>query len=215
MNADKGQSVDDRSKGLNETLNKYLTSAPKFEGDIHRGMVVEKSDLGKVLQQYKPGNTINSETKQSWTKDAGSVDSRLTQVARDKEDPVKVFLHYPDSKAAVDVSAHSSFPEEQEAVMPKGASYRVKAVSQQGGEVHITMENGSGVTAAEARLTLARSKRSAAPKPARLQFQASGNNTCDDCWALDGKVFDEDDPDLPDLPLHPHCECELVSYRGR
>lgn len=32
-------------------------------------------------------------------------------------------------------------------------------------------------------------------------------NTCEDCQNLDGQVFDIDDPDKPQIPLHPLCRC--------
>ena len=34
------------------------------------------------------------------------------------------------------------------------------------------------------------------------------DNTCDECAALDGKVFDIDD--APDLLIHPNCRCALI-----
>ena len=37
-----------------------------------------------------------------------------------------------------------------------------------------------------------------------------GPNCCSACLALDGKVFQADDPDLPELPIHPNCRCKLV-----
>jgi hypothetical protein len=43
---------------------------------------------------------------------------------------------------------------------------------------------------------------------------ASGSNKCETCSDLDGKVFAADSDDLPELPLHPNCECELVEYSG-
>lgn len=39
-----------------------------------------------------------------------------------------------------------------------------------------------------------------------------GENNCDDCLALDGKVFPKDE--LPDYPLHPRCVCNLTLYFG-
>ena len=38
-----------------------------------------------------------------------------------------------------------------------------------------------------------------------------GRNTCQECIRHDGKVFDIDDPELPQLPVHPHCRCKYVS----
>lgn len=48
----------------------------------------------------------------------------------------------------------------------------------------------------------------------RLQFVTHSHNICPTCDELDGSVWDADDPDLPSLPLHPNCECELVAYSG-
>ena len=39
----------------------------------------------------------------------------------------------------------------------------------------------------------------------------NGKNTCRECAENDGKTFDIDDPDLPQLPIHPHCRCKYVS----
>ena len=37
-----------------------------------------------------------------------------------------------------------------------------------------------------------------------------GPHCCSACLAHDGKVFQADDPDLPELPIHPNCRCKLV-----
>ena len=39
----------------------------------------------------------------------------------------------------------------------------------------------------------------------------SGTHTCAECSDNDGKLFHIDDPDLPQLPLHPNCRCKYVS----
>lgn len=51
-------------------------------------------------------------------------------------------------------------------------------------------------------------KNTAAKARPRMQFVASGDNTCDECASYDGKVYDKDDPDAPELPIHPNCDCE-------
>ena len=32
-------------------------------------------------------------------------------------------------------------------------------------------------------------------------------NCCERCRRFDGKIFRDDDPAKPELPLHPHCRC--------
>ena len=44
-----------------------------------------------------------------------------------------------------------------------------------------------------------------------LYVADSGENTCQDCLDNDGRIFDIDDPELPQLPIHPHCRCKYVS----
>ena len=49
-------------------------------------------------------------------------------------------------------------------------------------------------------------------KTKRVLYVAdSGKNTCRECSDNDGKIFDIDDPGLPQLPIHPHCRCKYVS----
>ena len=50
----------------------------------------------------------------------------------------------------------------------------------------------------------------------QLRFVSErGPNCCSACLALDGKVFQADDPDLPELPIHPNCRCKLVEQDSR
>lgn len=53
------------------------------------------------------------------------------------------------------------------------------------------------------------------PTVRRLIYVTSGSASCDVCSELDGTVWNEDDANLPDLPLHPNCECELQDYDGK
>jgi SPP1 gp7 family putative phage head morphogenesis protein len=41
---------------------------------------------------------------------------------------------------------------------------------------------------------------------------SSSERVCDDCEELDGKIFAKDD--LPQYPLHPHCQCILDLFYG-
>ena len=44
-----------------------------------------------------------------------------------------------------------------------------------------------------------------------LYVADNGDNTCQDCLDNDGRIFDINDPELPQLPIHPHCRCKYVS----
>jgi len=42
-----------------------------------------------------------------------------------------------------------------------------------------------------------------------VRFVSSkGTNCCPKCLQYHGKIFKEDDPDKPTLPIHPHCQCK-------
>ena len=48
--------------------------------------------------------------------------------------------------------------------------------------------------------------------PGKVLYVAdNGKNTCRECLENDGEIFDIDDPDLPQLPIHPNCRCKYVS----
>lgn len=47
-----------------------------------------------------------------------------------------------------------------------------------------------------------------------LYVADNGPNTCQKCSVNDGKIFDINDPGLPQLPVHPHCRCKYVSVTG-
>ena len=39
----------------------------------------------------------------------------------------------------------------------------------------------------------------------------NGRHTCRACSENDGRIFDIDDPQIPQLPIHPHCRCKYVT----
>lgn len=128
IEADRGGEVPAEIKEKNEKLNDYLDRAPKYEGTLYRGIAVEKGEVKDILDKYKEGAKFDLDAKQSWTKEESVAHNRIKEVARHREEPVKITFEYPGSKAGVDVSSHSNFEEEKEVIVPKGAKYKVKDV---------------------------------------------------------------------------------------
>jgi ADP-ribosyltransferase exoenzyme len=138
---DRGAGVSPENKEMNDKLNSYLDKSPKFEGDIHRGISVEKGDAQSVLDKYKPGASVELDAKQSWTTDPKNVKDRLTSIANGQKNPVPIVFQYPKSKVGVDISKQSRFEEEKEVLVPKGTKYKVKSVDKHEGGYKITFEH--------------------------------------------------------------------------
>lgn len=54
--------------------------------------------------------------------------------------------------------------------------------------------------------------------PSKVIYISENNsNTCEECLRYNGKVFDINATDLPQLPIHPNCRCKYVAddSRGR
>ncbi len=48
--------------------------------------------------------------------------------------------------------------------------------------------------------------------PSQVIYQAESNSkTCEECLAHDGRKFDLDAEDLPQLPIHPNCRCKYIA----
>lgn len=46
------------------------------------------------------------------------------------------------------------------------------------------------------------------------KFKAENDEKCCPvCKEFDGAVFRDDDPDFPELPLHPNCRCVLTQVK--
>lgn len=49
-----------------------------------------------------------------------------------------------------------------------------------------------------------------------LEFTAEADHKCCPvCKEFDGMIFRDDDPNLPQLPLHPNCRCTLLLTNRR
>ena len=47
------------------------------------------------------------------------------------------------------------------------------------------------------------------PKYWRFVAERDGN-CCEKCKRFDGKVFSDEDPAKPELPIHPNCRCKFI-----
>ena len=101
-------------------IESFLKRAPKFKGEVYRGINVPQADLDQLLAQFKKGESTLA--MESWTSTEG--------IAFDLGKQQQVLLR-TQNKRGVDVGLLSEHPEEAEVLMPQGVGYRLKGVTKE------------------------------------------------------------------------------------
>ena len=99
----------------------YLKRAPKYKGEVRRGMNVPQSAVDEMIAQYSKGE--GTLAMESWT--FSDVMQEFT-VGMDQQVVLKAA-----NKRGVDVSRLSAHPLEDEVLMPAGARYKLKGVEKE------------------------------------------------------------------------------------
>lgn len=100
-----------------ENVNKYLRSAPVFEGSIHRGMRFGSTEARNAfLKSVTENGGLELEAMSSFSSSKGQ--------ARNFADKNGVVMKVRN-KSGVSVKAFSNYPTEDEVLCPKGAKYKV------------------------------------------------------------------------------------------
>lgn len=101
-------------------IESFLKRAPKFKGEVYRGINVPQADLDQLLAQFKKGESTLA--MESWTSTEG--------IAFDLGKQQQVLLR-TQNKRGVDVGLLSEHPEEAEVLMPQGVGYKLKGVTKE------------------------------------------------------------------------------------
>lgn len=136
---------------LNDRVNEYLKKAPKFDGEIYRGLAIDNDKIESFLESFAEGNTVEMPTKASFSKDGDQAYARIFDFDADSGIS-PVLLRVPKSKSGVDITRISSTPSEKEVLVPKGTKYKVASVKKEGPNIVIDLEEVDPIKNAVSRL---------------------------------------------------------------
>lgn len=113
-------------KALNERLDDFLHSQPKYSGEIYRGIQVDNPIV------FTPGQVIDQMGAASWTTDKSMAD-RFTTPLYHGQAQRNAYVFVTRNKSGVDVDSMTLFGEGQkvhqsEVLVPSGVEYRVDKV---------------------------------------------------------------------------------------
>lgn len=97
----------------------YLAKAPKYKGDVYRGVNMSTEDLNATLEALQEGKS--AQALESWSKDSSVADE--FKIGGQNQVVFKLA-----NKKGVDISKVSRFSNENEVLQPTNVRYRVKSV---------------------------------------------------------------------------------------
>ena len=127
--------LDLRGEQVNTTkeINDFLDKAPKYQGEIYRGMVIPDSDLNDFLSSMEKGVSITAMSSHSKSKDVAMSFTRTLDKTQ-----AKVLITVKKNRSGVDIESFSTKPEEEEVLVPSGSAFRSTNIKQSKGSDGIT-----------------------------------------------------------------------------
>ena len=116
-----------------EDFQNALEKAPRFEGTVWRGIRVTHPE--KLIQQIKASDVVTMEQTSS-----ASVKQGIAEEFASKEGISKGFLFKFESKSGVPVWEVSSFPHEQEVIIPKGSKFKFLSLTENKDSYEVHLE---------------------------------------------------------------------------
>lgn len=137
----------DRSKGTADpnvaAVYKYIQKAPKFQGEIYRGLnFSSQENLESFLNFVGNNKGIKLDAMSSFSSSKNTAQNFASGQTGTSNNPGNygVVLHVKANKSGVSIKKFSSLPEENEVLAPKGASYRAVSAGkprQEGGKTYV------------------------------------------------------------------------------
>jgi phage gp29-like protein len=97
----------------------FLKSAPKVEGEVYRGEFMRQSDLARIINKGQFEMRGPTSTSRAFAQSLNFAGLSL------KEPKGAHVVFSVKSKSGVDISQHSSIPQEREVLMPHGTKFKI------------------------------------------------------------------------------------------
>lgn len=109
-----------------KAINRYIEKAPKYEGEIYRGLNLKtQDDLDNFLRSTTKGSSVTLDAMSSFSSDR----SIAHDFATDGKPAGSILLKVKDNRSGASIRDLTEYPEESEVLVPKGASYKVVGVT--------------------------------------------------------------------------------------
>lgn len=107
-------------------LDDYIYQAPKYEGEVYRGITLSDKNYDKVIRELKSGKTIDMQGISSWSTD----EEVAKNFIEDNEyfDTPNAILFKLENKSGTPVDSISNVPGEKEVLHPTTARYKLKKI---------------------------------------------------------------------------------------
>lgn len=137
----------DKSKGTKDpevaAIYKYIQKAPKFQGEIYRGLnFSSQENLASFLSFVGNNKGIRLDAMSSFSSSQRTAENFASGQTGTSNNPGNygVVLHVKANKSGVSIKKFSGLPAENEVLAPKGASYRAVSAGKprlEGGKTYV------------------------------------------------------------------------------
>jgi hypothetical protein len=124
-----GQDANEDIKRKAQNMDKFINKSPKFEGEVHRGVIVSPEEANAL----KAGATINMKGMSSWSSDQGIAESFASGAGNNNQ----AVIFHVNNKSGASIAHLAAMPYQKEVVAPSTAKYGIQQTQNKGSTLHV------------------------------------------------------------------------------
>ncbi len=137
-----GKLSQEEAMKASNVLDDYIYQAPKYEGEVYRGITLNDKNFDTIIQNLKSGKVIDMQGISSWSTDEEVAEDFIE--TNEDEFASNAILFKLDNKSGTPIESLSNVPNEKEVLHPTTARYKLKKIEDNNMELYY--ENGKAVT---------------------------------------------------------------------